>query len=153
MNVESRVLSTENRYVTEWDGQVVKRGCPLDVLSGAQNRVEIDTWLRVQGTPESRFFVPVLDGSADGTWLRMPYVQPITTPSQALLWDIADEIHAHGITLFDLTRHNIGYYNGRVALLDYGHTRKMQADYMANGRRFCGVCKYCALTFRDSSQA
>lgn len=148
MDTHSRILSTENRYVYEHDGVVVKLGCGSDVLSGSQNRVELDTWLQVAHTDIGHLFAPILDGSADGSWLTMPYVRPLNGPAQTLLWRLKDELSLAGRDVYDLSRHNIGFYQGRAVVLDYGHTSVGQADYIANGRQFCGVCKYCALTFR-----
>ena len=149
-------LDSSNRYVqllrTSRGDIVLKWGCPLSVRTGLQNRYEARMWHRLKDKPNAASYLcPVLDASKDGSWILMPYIQPVLKEdlSYAEANRLADWIEDQGM-LSDVTYQNVGKLgacdksdgldNGQLVVLDYGYTGDFE---ITEDRAHCDTCTYC----------
>lgn len=72
------------------------------------NVIEYDTWIAVQGTKWEKYFAPVVDISDNGRLLWQTKCQKVYTQPKKLP-DFLDDVKLS----------NLGWYNGRIVVLDY----------------------------------
>lgn len=138
-----RRLGRGCRFVYEYGvAAVIKFGCPLDSLTGGQNLAEAARWQSVKDTPLARFFVPVLDYAADGSWLIMDRAQPLMPHEYPRLRAFVEMVAEYGIREEDPQTDNTGTYQGRTAFLDYGFD-KAYRDGLRLGYKRCRQCQRC----------